>query len=94
MITSVSAALTQYATACEGAGWQASIAAAQQALEAIRYLLANRAREMGDQGSTINFDSLESEKKAIEQFLGGTSPRAFGRTRRVRAAFQSVEGIQ
>ena len=90
-LTSIQAALAQYNAACP---WHLSQANATLALAAIQYLLANRAQKLEDRGSTINFESLIVEKKAIEQFLGATAPRSFGRSRRVRACFGSTPGIE
>lgn len=83
-ITDINSALAQYNA---NLSWQGDLASAQAALAAIRYLLVNRAQQIGDSNTTINYASLETEKKALETFLGATGPRSFGRTRRVTARF-------
>lgn len=66
---------------------------ASLALQAIRFLIVNRAQMLEDQGSRMNFEQLEKEKAALEKYTGATTPRANGRSRRVTAGF-SREGIQ
>lgn len=83
-ITSIDNALAQYASALP---WQNSATNAQLALDAIRYLLVNRIQNLTDAQTSINYQSLESEKAALERFLGVTTPRANGRSRRNCAAF-------
>ena len=87
---SITDALTQYNA---NLGWHQSPASAELALEAIRYLLVNRAKTMDDQGQKIDFESLTTEKAALEKFLGATNPRAFGRSRRNIASFGRGGGI-
>ena len=82
-------ALTQYNAALP---WQASPAAAQSALDAVRYLLLFRAQHLSDAGMQFSYETLLAEKKALERFLGATAPRAFGRSRRNTASFR-VGGI-
>lgn len=83
-LASIDDALTQYAA---NAVWEGSQAAATAALEAVRYLLVNRARTINASGTTdVSYESLMSEKAALEKFLGATAPRAFGRFRRTTAA--------
>lgn len=84
-LASISDALAQYNA---NLSWQGSTSAAQSALEAIRYLLVNRAQRLDDQGSSLNFESLANEAKKLESFLGATAPRAFGRSRRVSPSYQ------
>lgn len=85
-LTSISDALAQYAASLP---WQASRASAESALDAIRYLLVNRVQNLNDAQTGMSYQSLESEKAVLERFLGATTPRANGRSRRNRAAFQS-----
>ena len=85
-ITSVTEALTQYAAALP---WQDSLAAAKSALDAVRYLLVNRVMNLTDAQTHMGYQDLESEKAALEKFLGITTPRSFGRSRRNTAAFQT-----
>lgn len=73
--------------------WQNSLAAAQSALDAIRFLMVKRASSLTDAGgAALTLETLESEKAALEKFVGVT-PRAFGRSRRNTAAFSATEGV-
>jgi hypothetical protein len=83
-LATVTDALAQYNA---NLSWHTSQASAELALEAVRFLLVNRAQRMGDQGSTLDYESLKDQLNSLEKFLGATSPRAFGRSRRVRASF-------
>ena len=83
-LTNAADALTQYSASLP---WQQSRAAAQNALDAVRYLLVARVQHLGDSQTTMSYEKLDAEKKAIEQFLGVTTPRAFGRSRRNGVAF-------
>lgn len=84
-IASVDAALAQYTAALP---WQASLAAAESALDAVRYLLVNRVQALSDQQTQFSYESLLAEKTALEKFLGVQTPRAFGRSRRNRVSWQ------
>jgi hypothetical protein len=86
---SISDALSQYQSACP---WQNSPAAASLALDAVRYLMLNRPSRAEDVGSSLNYESLAEEKKALESFIGVISPRAFGRSRFVGIAPAPVQG--
>lgn len=77
-LTSIDAALAQYA---ENALWNESAAKAALALEALRYLRLHRAQGMGHTGSSLNYEALESEAKKIEDFLGITGAVASGKRR-------------
>lgn len=90
-LTDIPSALAQYTASLP---WQSSLANAQSALDAVRYLLINRGQNMSLQGVGLTYESLENEKKALEQFLGATAPRSFGRSRRVSAAFSDIGGLQ
>jgi hypothetical protein len=90
-LASIEAALDQYNA---NIPWSASQAAATLALQALQYLMVNRAQKQGSRGSELNYESLASEKAAIEKFLGSTTPRAFGRSRRNAARFCGGGGIQ
>lgn len=90
-LASIPAALAQYNA---NIPWHTSQAAATAALEAIQYLLINRAQKMGDHGSEINYESLTSVKNDIQQFLGATAPRAFGRSRTNTARFCGRSSIE
>jgi hypothetical protein len=89
-LATVADALAQYNANVD---WHSSRSSADLALQAIRFLLVNRAQRQEDVGSTLNYESLEQEKVALEQFLGATSSRAFGRRRRVGVSFRP-SGIQ
>ena len=90
---SIANALAQYNS---NLGWGSppSISSAQAALQAVQYLLVNRATRTDDRGQSINYASLESEKKALENFLGSTVPRGLGRSREVRHGFAGRESIE
>lgn len=62
-----------------------SISCAQQFLNGAVYLQINRAQQLGETTTHIDFESLESNVCAAQKFLGATAPRAFGRSRRVTA---------
>lgn len=89
-IASIEDAYTQYNA---NLSWQNSRSSADLALQAIRYLVANRAKMTADQGSQIDFESLGGEKIKLEAFLGVGSPRAFGRKRTLNARFSSDTGV-
>lgn len=83
-ITSVDTALSQYNANLD---WHTSQAKATDALSAIRYLMANRAQKLSDQGTEVDYESLQAESVKLERFLGASAPRAFGRKRRVGIGF-------
>jgi len=90
-LATISDAITQYNA---NLGWNTSQASAQLALEAVQFLLINRAQKLDDRGSAINFESLQTEKAALEKFLGATAPRSFGRSRTCHASFSGRESIE
>jgi hypothetical protein len=90
-LATVAEALAQY-NANPPSTWTTD-AAAGAALDAIYFLLANRATRLEDMSTSINFESLESVKTTLETRLGTMAPRANGRSRRVLAAFQE-SGLQ
>jgi hypothetical protein len=49
--------------------WEDSESSAKLALEAIRWLFANRPRVASQAGNTVNFEELKSEKNEIKDFL-------------------------
>ena len=69
-----------------------SIASAQQFLNGAVYLQINRVQSVEETTTRIDYESLESNVCAARTFLGATTPRAFGRTRRV-TAIPRVGGI-
>jgi len=88
MLTSIESALTQLATACSGAGWRSSISTAQSYQEALEYLLVNRPKRGEDAGSTLDYDSLQTQLSTVATWLtnrNGGSGRSG--SRRVAARF-------
>lgn len=61
--------------------------AAQACLDAIYFLLDNRASEQTDANTRLQYEQYESRKKTLETRLGTSAPEANGRKRRVTAAF-------
>lgn len=90
-LATITDALTQY-NANPPSTWNSGGAAL--CLDAVYFLLANRATRMDDQGSTLNYDTLESVKKTLETKLGTSAPRANGRSRRVTAGYSGSDGVQ
>jgi hypothetical protein len=90
-LSSITDAINQYNA---NLAWNTDPAQAQLALQAVRYLLINRAQIMDDQGQKLSFESLRDEKAALEKFLGATSPRAFGRSRVNGARFCGRGGVE
>lgn len=84
-------ALTQYNA---NIPWSGSIGAARSCLEAVQYLLINRVQSINDKNIEARYESLLDEKHALEKFLGATSPRSFGRSRRNIATFPSQTGAR
>ena len=89
-LVTVQDAVTQYNA---NLGWQTSQASAELALEAVRFLLINRAQSVSAPGRSVNWSAIESEKALLEKFLGATGPRAFGRSRVLRTNVLPDEGI-
>ncbi len=81
----IQSTLDQYA---QSLPWQESRAAAQSALDAVRYLLVARLQHLADTKTMMSYETLQSEKKALEKFLGATAPRSFGRSRRNGVSFK------
>lgn len=90
-LSTVADALAQYNA---NLSWHTNQASAELALEAVRYLLVNRAIRKSSQGDQIDYASLESEKTALEKFLGASSPRSFGRSRVNTARFAGRSSIE
>ena len=89
-LSTISDALTQF-NANPPSTW-GTPAAAAACLDAIYFLLANRAQGMGDAGSNLSYASLEGMRTTLETRLGAKAPRANGRSRRVGAAFDNDNG--
>ena len=68
-LASITAALTQWN---ENALWHESTTKAGLALEALRYLIVNRAQSSGHAGTNLNYEMLQDEAKKIEKYLGLT----------------------
>jgi len=68
-LASITAALTQWN---ENALWHESTVKANLALEALRYLIVNRAQSSGHAGTNLNYEMLQDEAKKIEKYLGLT----------------------
>ena len=68
-------ALAQYN---DNLSWEGSTAKAILALEAIRWLLVNRAQIFSGAGTQVNWAQLTEEKKKLEEYVGnaGTSNRS------------------
>jgi len=49
--------------------WEGSITKAQNALEAARFIMANRPRIIAANNRSINFDSITREKERLEVFV-------------------------
>lgn len=66
--------------------WWDSQAKAQNLLEAVLWLLANRAQVMADRGATLNYSSLEKLREQLERKTGvGLTGEANKRSSFVRA---------
>lgn len=61
--------------------------AAAACLDAIYFLLDNRASEQMDANTRLQYEQYESRKKTLETRLGTSGPEAAGRKRRVTASF-------
>lgn len=68
-LASITAALAQWN---ENALWHESTTKAGLALEALRYLIVNRAQSSGHAGTNLNYEMLQDEAKKIEKYLGLT----------------------
>jgi len=53
--------------------WEGDITKATNALEAVRYILANRPKVVASGERNVNFDSLASEKEKLEAYVGRAS---------------------
>ena len=50
--------------------WEGDITKAQNALEAVRFILATRPQQIASGQKTINFESLKNEKARLEAYVG------------------------
>jgi len=53
--------------------WEGDITKAAAALEAVRYILANRPKMIASGERNVNFDSLIEEKTRLENYVGRAS---------------------
>ena len=53
--------------------WEGDITKSTNALEAVRYILANRPKMIASGERNINFDSLASEKEKLEAYVARAS---------------------
>lgn len=90
-LSTVTQALAQFNAS---ANWYSSTATAALRLEAVEFLLVNRAVKMTDEGSEIDFESLGTMATQLRAFLGAGTPRANGRSRRVGVSFSPSGGVQ
>jgi hypothetical protein len=79
-LSTVAQALTQLNA---NAQWYGSISAAQLELQAVEFLLTQRAQDLADQGSSLRRESLQQLANELRRFLGAGPARAFGRSREV-----------
>ena len=68
--STLSDALAQYN---DNLSWEGSASKAVLALEAVRWLLANRAQGFSIEGRSLNYASLEKEKDQLETFVANNS---------------------
>jgi hypothetical protein len=66
----IATALTQYN---ENLDWDTSTVKARLALSALRFLKVNRAQNMSHVGTSLSFEAIEAEIKAIGAFLDSTN---------------------
>ena len=69
-LATLAEALAQYNANLD---WEGSPAKAALALQAVRWLLVNRATLMQDGGTQLQYDSLASEKRSLEAYVRATS---------------------
>ena len=68
--STITDALNQYNN---NLSWEGNITKASNALEAVRYILANRPKIIASGERNVNFDSLLSEKEKLESYIGRSS---------------------
>jgi len=68
--STITDALSQYN---DNLAWDNDRTKALLALEAVRWLLANRAQVMSDGGTRLDWNDLANEKKHLEQFVSLTA---------------------
>lgn len=64
--STVKDALNQYN---DNLSWEGSVTKAQSALEAVRWILANRPNIIASGERNVRFDDLQSEKEKLETFM-------------------------
>jgi hypothetical protein len=65
--STITDALDQYK---DNLNWEGSVTTAQNALEAVRFILAIRPKIIATGDQNINFESLQQEKQKLEDFVG------------------------
>ena len=65
--STITDALNQYN---DNLSWEGSVTKAQNALEAARYILANRPKVIATDVRNVNFESLQREQEKLEAFVG------------------------
>ena len=68
--STIADALNQYNN---NLSWEGDITKATNALEAVRYILANRPKMIASGERNVNFDSFASEKEKLEGYVGRAS---------------------
>lgn len=72
-LTSTSTLANALAQYNNNLSWEGDATKAAAALEAVRWLLVNRAQNISTEGRTINYASLEKEKEKLEAFVSISS---------------------
>jgi len=77
-LTSSSTLATALAQYNDNLSWDGSPAKAVLALEAVRWLLINRAESISGENESINYASIDSEKGKLESYIAaaGTTSRS------------------
>lgn len=65
--STITDALNQYKN---NLAWEGSVTKAQDALEAVRFILAVRPKVIATGDQNINFESLQQEKEKLEAIVG------------------------
>jgi len=53
--------------------WEGDSTKAQNALEAIRFILANRPLRIAEESQSMDYESLKDQAKKIEDYLGSST---------------------
>ena len=68
--STIADALNQYNN---NLSWEGDITRAANALEAVRYILANRPKMIASEERNVNYDSLAQEKEKLEAYVARSS---------------------